>query len=160
MTTYARFDTTLGPMYATARDGRLTGVYFVGGRHAPAIAASWEERVDEPVLRACATQVREYFNGTRRAFSLPLASAGTPFQARVWEAIAAIPYGTTMTYAALAGRVGRAQAARAVGAATGRNPLSIIVPCHRVVGSDGGVTGYAGGVDRKLRMLDLESRAR
>lgn len=160
MTRYARFDTALGPMYATARDGRLTGLYFEGGRHAPAIAPDWEACPDDAVLRDCARQVREYFAGTRRAFSLPIACAGTAFQSQVWDAIASIPYGETVTYAALAKRLGRAQASRAVGAATGRNPLSIVVPCHRVVGSDGGVTGYAGGVERKARMLALEGAAR
>lgn len=159
MTRYARFETAIGPMYATAEDDGITGVHFEGGRHAPPIDAAWEECHDA-MLRACATQVREYLAGMRRDFDLPLAIRGTDFQASVWRAIAAIPYGETASYASLAAKVGRATAARAVGAATGRNPWSIVIPCHRVVGHDGSPTGYAGGLDRKLRMLALERGAR
>ena len=159
MTHYARFDTMLGPMYATADDDGITGIYFEGGRHAPPIDPAWREAAT-PALRDCATQVREYLDGRRRAFDLPLAVRGTGFQASVWRAIAAIPYGQTTSYASLAATLGRANAARAVGAATGRNPWSIVVPCHRVVGTDGSATGYAGGVERKLRMLALERAAR
>jgi methylated-DNA-[protein]-cysteine S-methyltransferase len=160
MTFHARFETTLGPMFATARHGAITGIYFVGGRHAPAIAADWREAPDDATLLACAQQVREYLDGARTRFDLPLSASGTAFQSRVWQAIAQIPYGMTASYAELAARVGAGNAARAVGAATGRNPLSIVVPCHRVLGSDGSATGYAGGLERKLRMLALERAAR
>jgi methylated-DNA-[protein]-cysteine S-methyltransferase len=101
-------------------------------------------------------QLGEYFEGGRRVFELPLAPSGTRFQQQVWEGIAGIPFGRTLTYAQLARQVGAPDAVRAVGAATGRNPLSIVVPCHRVVGTDGSLTGYAGGVDRKRRLLELE----
>ena len=158
MTRFARFDTPLGEMYATAGAHGITGLYFEGGRHAPPVLANWVEE-DSPLLRDCAAQVREYIAGTRRAFTVPLALEGTPFQRSVWNAIAAIPYGETVSYAALARRIGSAAASRAVGAATGRNPVSIIVPCHRVVGSDGSETGYAGGIERKRRMLALERAA-
>jgi methylated-DNA-[protein]-cysteine S-methyltransferase len=156
MIRFARFATAYGPVYATAEGASLTGVYFEGGRHAPAISAAWREDAASAPLEQCARQLAEYFAGHRRAFDLPLAPRGTPFQERVWKEIAAIPYGETLTYAELARRAGAPGAARAAGAATGRNPLSIVVPCHRVVGSAGGLTGYAGGLDRKERLLRME----
>ncbi len=156
MTQYLRFTSPLGPMYATARDGAVTGVYFEGGRHAPAIEPAWTEAPGNAALAACAEQLVEYLEGKRDRFDLPLAATGTPFQHAVWREIARIPAGATLSYAELAGRAGFPGAARAAGAATGRNPLSIVVPCHRVVGSAGGLTGYAGGLERKARLLALE----
>jgi len=156
MTRYFRFATPLGSMYATLRDEALSGLYFDGARHAPALAVDWRREDDSPLARECARQVLEYFTGTRRAFELPLAPAGTPFQERVWAQIARIPYGATLSYAELARRSLAPQASRAAGAATGRNPLTLIVPCHRVVGSGGSLTGYAGGMERKARLLALE----
>jgi len=156
MTRYIRFDTALGPVFATANDGGITGIYFEGQRHAPAIAREWIEDVDAVPIRECEKQVREYLEGARKAFDLPLAPDGSEFQRRVWIEIARIPYGATRTYAELASRAGAPGSARAAGAATGRNPISIIVPCHRVVGSDGSLTGYAGGVERKAKLLDIE----
>jgi methylated-DNA-[protein]-cysteine S-methyltransferase len=110
------------------------------------------------VLDRAARELDEYLAGTRRSFDLPLAPRGTPFQRAVWEALTAIPYGTTATYAQLATAVGRPAAVRAVGQANGRNPIAVVVPCHRVVGADGSLTGYAGGTDRKAALLDLERR--
>ena len=159
MTRFAAFAAACGPMYATATDAGLTGVYFSGGRHAPAIDPSWREARGDPVLAACERQLHEYFAGRRTAFELPLAAGGTPFQRAVWEHIARIPYGGTLTYAAIAHALAAPAAVRAVGAATGRNPLSIVVPCHRVVGSAGSLTGYAGGLERKARLLALERAA-
>ena len=156
MIRYARFATEYGTVYATAEGASLTGIYFEGGRHAPPISEEWTEDASGAPLRECARQLAEYFNGRRQAFALPMAPRGTPFQERIWKEIAAIPYGATLTYAELARRAGAPGAARAAGAATGRNPLSIVVPCHRVVGSAGGLTGYAGGLDRKERLLRLE----
>jgi methylated-DNA-[protein]-cysteine S-methyltransferase len=101
-------------------------------------------------------QLAEYFAGERREFDVPMQLAGTAFQRRVWEELVRIPYGTTITYAELARRVGRPTAVRAVGAANGRNPISILVPCHRVIGADGKLTGYGGGVERKQWLLELE----
>ena len=103
-----------------------------------------------------AAQLDQYFAGSRKRFELLLGPNGTPFQRAVWNAIAQVPWGETLTYAELASRAGRPGSARAAGAATGRNPLSIIVPCHRIVGSDGSLTGYAGGLDRKQKLLALE----
>jgi methylated-DNA-[protein]-cysteine S-methyltransferase len=156
MIRFSRFDTVFGAVYATAAGDALTGMYFIGGRHAPVISKDWIEDAAHGPLRACAQQLREYFLGERREFGLPLAPQGSPFQMQVWKAIAAIPYGKTLSYAELAARAGSPGSARAAGAATGRNPLSIIVPCHRVVGSAGSLTGYAGGLERKERLLRLE----
>jgi len=156
MTRYARFTTPLGPVYVTLIDAGVSGIYFEGGRHAPAIESAWQETPDHPWVRACATQLDEYLAGTRRTFDLPLAPRGTAFQQRVWREIANVRYGSTITYAELAARSGTPEAIRAAGTATGRNPLSIVVPCHRIVGSNGSLTGYAGGIDRKRRLLELE----
>ena len=109
-----------------------------------------------PVLAAAAQQLSEYFAGERRTFTLPLDAAGTPFQRQVWNALLTIPFGETRTYAQIAAQIGRARAMRAVGAANGRNPLGIVAPCHRVIGSSGALTGFAGGLDAKARLLALE----
>jgi methylated-DNA-[protein]-cysteine S-methyltransferase len=157
MIRYARLVTPLGTLLATAAGGALTGLYYEGRPHAPVIDADWVEDAAAAPMRECAQQLREYFDGVRRTFDLPLTPDGSPFQRRVWIEIAAIPYGETLTYSELAARAGAPGSARAAGAATGRNPLSIIVPCHRVVGSDGSLTGYAGGVERKARLLGIEN---
>jgi methylated-DNA-[protein]-cysteine S-methyltransferase len=159
MTRYALIPTAIGTMLATAEGDSLTGLYFHAGRHAPKIARDWIEDPSAKPLRECAAQIAAYLEGGRKSFELPIAASGTPFQQRVWKEIARIPYGKTITYAELAKRAGAPGSARAAGAATGRNPHSIIVPCHRVVGSRGSLTGYAGGLDRKARLLALEGRA-
>ena len=157
MITYARFDSPIGPLYATAEEGALTGLYFEAGRHAPPIDPAWRATAASAAPFAeCARQLGDYFAGRRRTFDLPLAPRGTDFQQRVWLEIARIPYGETLSYAMLAARAGAPGAARAAGAATGRNPLSIVVPCHRVVGGGGALTGYAGGLERKTRLLEIE----
>lgn len=152
----ARYDTPLGEMTLAASAKGLRGAWFEEQRHFPRLP----ERAmtpEHPVMREAATQLRDYLAGARRSFDLPLdLSRGTPFQRRVWEALMAVPFGTTISYRALADAVGRSSAVRAVGAAVGRNPLSVIVPCHRVLGSDGSLTGYAGGLDRKRALLALE----
>lgn len=111
-----------------------------------------------PMLRRVEAELSEYFAGTRNTFSLPLDMRGTPFQKKVWEALVRIPFGETRTYGQLAAQLGRPGASRAVGAANGRNPVSIVVPCHRVIGSTGKLTGFAGGLKAKAHLLDLESR--
>jgi methylated-DNA-[protein]-cysteine S-methyltransferase len=156
MIRFARIATPIGALFATAAGGALTGLYFEGGRHAPGICATWMEDPGHAPLARCAQQLVDYFAGARRAFELPLAPGGTDFQRRVWGEIAKIPFGETLTYAQLAKRAGAPGSARAAGAATGRNPHSILVPCHRVVGSDGSLTGYAGGLERKTALLVLE----
>ncbi len=116
---------------------------------------TWER--SDSTLAAPATQLAEYFAGERREFDVPLAETGTPFQRQVWEAVRAIGYGETATYSEIAASTGRATAVRAVGAANGRNPIPVIVPCHRVIGSGGSLTGYGGGVERKRLLLELEA---
>jgi len=156
MTHFTRFNTPLGPMIAIARDAALSGLDFEDAKYAPAPSPEWIEDGAHPALRECARQVAEYFAGERARFDLVLAPRGTAFQQRVWREIARVPRGKTITYAALAARAGAPGAARAAGAATGRNPLALVVPCHRVVGTDGSLTGYAGGLARKRRLLALE----
>ena len=156
MIRYARFATPIGTLLATAAGGALTGLYFHGERHAPAVSSGWIEDAGAEPFGECRRQLDEYLEGARRAFDLPVAPEGSEFQRRVWIEIARIPYGRTVTYAELAARAGAPGSARAAGAATGQNPVSIIVPCHRVIGSDGSLTGYAGGIARKRRLLGIE----
>jgi methylated-DNA-[protein]-cysteine S-methyltransferase len=133
---------------------RLAGVSMEQHRRGPTVDPSWAE--DSAAFGEVARQLDEYFDGSRTTFELALAPAGTPFQRRVWDELTRIPWGGTVTYGELAARAGHPGAARAVGAAVGRNPISILVPCHRVVGADGTLTGYAGGVGRKAYLLALE----
>lgn len=156
---YLRFTTPLGSMIAAARDDALAAIFFEGARHAPVLDASWVEAARDALLRGCAAQLLDYFDGRRLAFDLALDARGTPFQQRVWQAIARIPAGSTQTYSALATAAGMPGCARAAGAATARNPLAIVVPCHRVVGARGELTGYAGGLERKAHLLALERAA-
>lgn len=146
----------LGAMLLAASERGLAGVWFEGQRHGPD-ASGWREDPAHPVLQGAVAQLADYFAGRRTQFDLPLDLAcGTPFQRSVWQALLAIPSGGTTSYAALGRQLGRPQAARAVGAAVGRNPVSIVVPCHRVLGTAGGLTGYAGGLERKTALLRLE----
>ncbi|HEY4946215.1 MAG TPA: methylated-DNA--[protein]-cysteine S-methyltransferase [Candidatus Limnocylindrales bacterium] len=160
MTTYAFHPSPVGRLLLVGerdREGgsRLAGIYMEEHRHGPGVGTSWEE--DATAFGEVKRQLDEYFAGTRTTFDLPLAPSGTPFQLRVWAALTRIPWGTTVTYGELAARAGHPGAAKAVGAAVGHNPLSIVVPCHRVVGADGTLTGYAGGIDRKATLLALEA---
>jgi methylated-DNA-[protein]-cysteine S-methyltransferase len=145
-------DTPIGTLRLVSDGERLVAIEFEGryGSDASVLAGS------DPALDACARQLSEYFAGRRRSFDLPLAPAGTVFQQAVWAALAAIPWGEMRSYRDIARAIGRPAAVRAVGAANGRNPLPIVVPCHRVVGSDGSLTGYAGGLEIKKRLLQLE----
>jgi methylated-DNA-[protein]-cysteine S-methyltransferase len=144
----------IGPLRIAAEDGAIVAVRFQGeGDPAPAAGGG---PADEAVLREAAEQLAAWFGGEREGFRLPLAPRGTPFQQEVWRALLAIPAGQTRTYGALAAALGRPAAARAVGAACARNPLGILVPCHRAVGSDGRLTGYAWGLGRKRWLLDRE----
>jgi methylated-DNA-[protein]-cysteine S-methyltransferase len=153
-------DSPLGPITLVACDGALTGLYMNGRGPDPAGAADAADGdpADAAVLAWAAHQLAEYFDGRRQDFDLPVELAGTPFQRRVWDALRGIGYGETVSYGELADQIGQPTAARAVGLANGRNPVSIIVPCHRVVGSDGSLTGYGGGIDNKRILLDLERR--
>ncbi len=136
---------------------RLRGLHMQTGRRPGSVPAG-SRTADEPFAEV-REQLAEYFTGERVEFDLPLAPLGTPFQERVWGALTEIPYGRTASYREIAERIGRPSASRAVGAANGRNPISIIVPCHRVIGAGGELTGYAGGVERKRFLLELEAQA-
>lgn len=151
-------DSPYGPLTLVADGDRLTGLYLAEQRHRPAAETfGRRESPDVAPFQQAGAQLAEYFEGRRTAFELPLELRGTDFQRTVWRGLAAIPYGVTLTYGELAERVGRPTAARAVGLANGRNPIAIVIPCHRVVGSTGALTGYGGGLDRKRRLLALES---
>ena len=143
-------DSPIGPLQLVAEDGALTRIAFPG-QHDGALPHG-----SDPALDTAARQLAEYFAGQRETFALPLQPAGTEFQQRVWAALRAIPFGETRSYAEIASDIGSPASVRAVGAANGRNPLPIVVPCHRVIGSDGSLTGFAGGLDRKETLLRLE----
>jgi len=160
MTMHLTIDSPVGPLRLRSDGDHLTGVFFAEHRHAPDDLGDPVPAEQAPeVLRAAAQQLGEYFEGSRTGFDLPLAAAGTDFQQRVWAQLRTIPYGETWSYGELARALGQPGASRAVGLANGRNPLSIVVPCHRVVGSDGSITGYGGGVERKQTLLELERSA-
>lgn len=148
-------DSPLGPLLLARSDDGLAGVWFADQKHHPGELAAAEDP-DDPLLRRAADQLRAYFGGDVLRFDVPLDLQGTAFERAVWSALLDIGRGTTSSYGALARRLGAPNAVRAVGGAVGRNPVSVIVPCHRVVGSDGAVTGYAGGTPRKLALLALE----
>jgi methylated-DNA-[protein]-cysteine S-methyltransferase len=137
---------------------QVAGLYFDGHGRTPALDGL--RRRESRALDQVRTELDEYFAGTRSAFSVPLLLEGTPFQVSVWRALIEIPSGSTASYGEIARQLGRPQAARAVGAANGLNPISIIVPCHRLVGADGSLTGYGWGIDRKRRLLELERQTR
>ena len=151
-----RFESPLGPMTLAASSQGLCGVWFDGQKHQPDPQA-WPQDAAHPVLLQTQAQLAEYFAGQRRVFDLPLdLSAGTEFQQTVWRGLLQIASGATTAYGELARRIGKPLAVRGLGAAVGRNPISIIVPCHRVLGAGGALTGYAGGLDRKTALLRLE----
>jgi methylated-DNA-[protein]-cysteine S-methyltransferase len=154
-------DSPLGPIALLAEDGRLCGLFFVAEhRHAPTEERWGDHDPGAPALAGVAEQLDDYFAGGRTTFDVPLAPHGTPFQRRVWAELQQIPYGATVSYAELADSIGRPTAIRAVGAANGRNPISIVIPCHRVIGTDGSLTGYGGGTPRKQALLTLEAAHR
>ena len=151
-------DTPVGRLLLVADAHHLTHVVFADEPHAAKARAAAADDENPALLAEAARQLRAYFGGALRTFELPLAERGTPFQCDVWRTLRAVPFGETTHYGALAARLGRASAVRAVGAANGANPISIVVPCHRVVGRDGSLTGYAGGLARKRWLLDHEAR--
>ena len=154
---YDTFESPFGGMLLAASDDGLTGVYFDRQKHHPKLAKEWKHDPENIHLKRAKRQLAEYCGGKRREFNLALDPRGTDFQKAVWKAISGVPYGKTISYAELARRSGFPEGARAAGAATGRNPIGIIVPCHRIIGSDGSLTGYAGGLARKRALLALES---
>ena len=156
MIEYARFASPLGTILAAADNGALIRLDFEDAKYAPRVVDGWQHAPRARHFVECERQLADYFAGKRQDFDLELAPRGTPFQERVWKEIARIGYGRTITYSQLAARAGASGSARAAGAATGRNPIAIVIPCHRVLGSDGALTGYAGGLGRKLRLLEME----
>jgi methylated-DNA-[protein]-cysteine S-methyltransferase len=151
-----RIDTPLGPMTAAATARGLAGLWFDAQAHHPGLLQAPQDPA-HPLFAQLRDELQRYFAGQLRGpFRVPMDPAGTPFQRGVWRALRDIGHGRTTSYAALAARTGRPTAARATGAAVGRNPLSIVVPCHRVLGSGGALTGYAGGLARKRALLELE----
>jgi methylated-DNA-[protein]-cysteine S-methyltransferase len=159
LTVFTEWEGPLGTMILAATQRGLSGVWFDGQRHGPDTSA-WRRTPSQPVLQATANQLDEYFAGQRTSFDLPLdLQAGTPFQQQVWRALLGIAPGATTSYGGLSAAIGKPAAVRALGAAVGRNPISIVVPCHRVLGADGSLTGYAGGLERKTALLSLEGAA-
>lgn len=165
MTTHSTIESPAGELTLVAEDGALTGVYFATHAHGPGQEGFGQpsdprlDRANAGVLAEAAHQIGEYFAGIRREFDLQLAPHGEPFQKRVWALLAQIPFGETRTYGQLAEQLGDRNLARAVGSANGRNPLSIVVPCHRVIGAGGALVGYGGGLERKALLLELEQPA-
>lgn len=161
------FESPLGTVTLAATERGLAGLWFAGQRHLPAELAqpptetAWPNGDHHAVLQRAAEQLTQYFAGERRHFDLPLdVSGGTVFQQAVWQALLTIEPGHTISYSAVSQQIGNPAAVRAVGAAIGRNPISIVVPCHRVLGRDGSLTGYAGGLARKQALLHIESAAK
>jgi methylated-DNA-[protein]-cysteine S-methyltransferase len=151
-----RFPSPIGDLVITASDSGLTGVWFPGKAPVAAVRSDDERGPASALLARASEQLAEYFAGTRTTFDLPLDAGGTAFERRVWDALRSILYGTTLSYSELARRLGDLRATRAVGAANGKNPIPIIVPCHRVIGANGALTGFGGGLDRKRWLLEHE----
>ncbi len=152
---YTVIDSPLGELLVTGDAAGLTGLYLPTGKHPRSVQAGWSR--DDAAFAEVRAQLAEYFAGTRRDFDLPLNAAGSAFQKRVWSALVAIPYGETTSYGRIAAAVASPDAARAVGLANGQNPISVVVPCHRVIGADGSLTGYGGGLDAKRWLLSHEA---
>lgn len=151
-----RYHSPLGDMLLLSDGDALSGLFFDGQKHFPQTSSEWRDGQGLTTLRQTREQLDEFFHNGRRTFDLVLRPHGTPFQQHVWQALCTIPYGETTTYGAIALTLGGVNHARAVGTAIGRNPISIIVPCHRVLGGSGTLTGYAGGLHRKRALLHLE----
>ena len=149
-------ESPLGTMLLVAHDSAITGIYFDAQKHYPTTMAARCTPTETPLLLQARRELDEYFAGRRRVFALPCAPYGSRFQQAVWRAIAEVPFGATISYAELARRAGHEGSPRAAGTATGRNPVGIVIPCHRIVGSNGSLTGYAGGLDKKHALLELE----
>lgn len=159
---HAYVDTTLGEMLLVAHDEALVGAYFEGHTYPPAadaIGAVVEAESDHALLAQAATELRQYLAGERHDFTVPIHTSGDTFSEKVWQTLLQIPYGKTTTYGAIAAEFGSTGLAQRVGQAVGHNPICIIIPCHRVLGADGSLTGYAGGLERKRTLLSVEEPA-
>ncbi len=165
MTTYyttVKFDAPVDEITITSNGLCITGIYMESHRHGPStiIVEDWELTPDDKLLSDAAQQLISYMAGDLTIFHLPVELVGTEFQKRVWQQLTQIPYGTTISYGELAKRIGNVNASRAVGLANGKNPVSIVVPCHRVIGANGKLVGYGGGIERKIYFLDLERKGK
>lgn len=158
-TRHMTVDTVLGALLVVADDDAVTGVYFPAHRYPPSPDAIGPSVRSDALITTAQGQLTDYLDGGRRDFDLPLAPVGSTFDQEVWNLLRAIPFGETTSYGALAQQMGNPRLAQRVGQSVGHNPISIIVPCHRVVGADGGLTGFAGGLERKRFLLDLEAPA-
>jgi len=155
---YTTYESPVGPLLLVGERDAIAGLYFHHGKHTPTPAPDWCRANDAPVFAEACQQLDAYFAGQRQQFDLKLAPQGTDFQQRVWQQLRLIPFGETISYGELAKRIGDPKSSRAVGAANGKNPISIIVPCHRVIGADGTLTGFGGGVETKRTLLELEQQ--
>jgi methylated-DNA-[protein]-cysteine S-methyltransferase len=155
-TYYTYINSPLQPLLIVSDGSALTGLYLDQQRYAPAVASDWVQEARAEPFGLAQTQLSAYFARELQEFDFPLMLHGTPFQLEVWRALLEVPYGSTTTYSELAHQIGRPRSVRAVGQANARNPISIIVPCHRVISSNGKLTGYGGGLDRKAALLALE----
>jgi methylated-DNA-[protein]-cysteine S-methyltransferase len=156
---YKYMPSPVGQLTLVARDGKLTAILWEKERPNRVRLGVLQEANNSPVLEETERQLKEYFAGTRNRFELELDFAGTDFQKKVWQALLTIPFGETRSYSQIAAQIGSPKAVRAVGAANGRNPISIVAPCHRVIGASGGLTGFAGGLEAKQYLLQLEEHA-
>jgi methylated-DNA-[protein]-cysteine S-methyltransferase len=157
MNSYTTLKTRLiGELILAANETHLTGIYWADRDHAPAELKEWKRDPNHPVLKKAARELEEFLAGQRKDFTVPLHAEGTDFQRKIWQQLARIPFGQTITYGELARRAGRPEAVRAAGAACGKNPHAIIVPCHRVIAKSGALQGFAGGLETKKRLLALE----
>lgn len=157
MNSYLYYDSPLGRMLLVSDDDAICGISFVGQKYEKAVAPKWQDGALHAILLRCRHELTEYFEGARTEFAFAMNPQGTPFARAVWREIARVPYGRTVAYGELARAVGGTAYPRAVGFATGHNPISIAIPCHRIVGANGSLTGYAGGLEKKSALLDLES---
>lgn len=153
---YATFTSPFGKIVISTDGKKITGFYFLGQKYFKSIPSAWKKDIKHPLLIEAIKQVKAYFKRDRKDFDLPIITEGSAFQKKVWAAVAQTPYGVLTTYRSIAETIGKPKAVRAVGSAIGRNPICVIVPCHRVVGTNGAMSGYAGGIDRKKQLLVLE----
>ncbi|MGL4233903.1 MAG: methylated-DNA--[protein]-cysteine S-methyltransferase [Casimicrobium sp.] len=153
---FTHFDSPMGTMLVVATDDAITDLHIVSGKYVPKIDEQWIDSPKLPVFLQLRQELGEYFAGKRKRFEVKLAPEGTEFQRAAWKALTKIPFGQTRSYGEQAAAIGKPKAVRAIGAANGRNPIAIVVPCHRVIGANGTLTGYAGGLDKKEFLLKLE----
>lgn len=155
---YDIFDSPIGALTVSADVDTITGLHIEGDRYFRRVPDYWQRDPSHPLLMKVGKELKEYFAGTRKTFDVPITVKGTDFQKEVWQALRNLPAGTTTTYAALAAKIGKPKAVRAVGSAAGRNPICIIIPCHRVLASSGGLGGFVAGLPRKQQLLDAEKK--